>query len=273
MRGASAESLAALTRALKADIDGVVTGEDPAPRMAEDLFAVAAILRREPSLRRMTTDPSLPAEAKERFVRGLLGSRMAGPSLELIASAASKRWAASRDLADSLELLGVIAVVKGATRAGRANVLEDELFAFGRLVSENPDLRDALSDPARSHDDKRALLHSLLDGRVSEDMVRLAEQAVTGSHHTVATAIADYQQVAAEQRQRMVGTVRVASQLSEADVQRLNNALAAQYGRPVHLNVVIDPEVLGGIRVELGNDVIDGTVSTRLADARRRMAG
>jgi F-type H+-transporting ATPase subunit delta len=65
----------------------------------------------------------------------------------------------------------------------------------------------------------------------------------------------------------------VARELSDADRQRLQGALARQYDRPVHLNVVVDPEVVGGVKVEIGDDVIDGTVASRLDDARRRLAG
>ena len=137
----------------------------------------------------------------------------------------------------------------------------------------NPELRDALSDPARSVHDKRALLHGLLDGKVAPATVRLAEQSVAGTHRTVQVAIEEYQKVAAAHRSRLVATVRVARPLAEQDAQRLAGSLAKQYGRPVHLNVVVDPEVIGGVRVEIGDDIIDGTVVSRLDDARRRLAG
>ena len=61
--------------------------------------------------------------------------------------------------------------------------------------------------------------------------------------------------------------------LAEHDAQRLQDALARQYSRPVHLNVVVDPDVIGGMRVAIGDDVIDGTVANRLDDARRQLAG
>ena len=78
---------------------------------------------------------------------------------------------------------------------------------------------------------------------------------------------------ASERHGQGVATVRVAHELTEADRDRLAAALQRQYDRPVHLNVLVDPEVLGGIRVEIGDDVIDGTVAARLADARRLLAG
>ena len=101
----------------------------------------------------------------------------------------------------------------------------------------------------------------------------LAEQSLSGSHRTVVAAVEEYQRIAAAHRNRLVATVRVASALSDQDAQRLSGVLARQYDRPVHLNVVVDPEVIGGIRVEIGDDIIDGTVSSRLDEARRRLAG
>lgn len=269
MRGASADAFADLAEALGQAIDGGAG----AARVADDLFGVADVLRREPGLRRVATDVSIQPEAKADLVRQVFGSSLDGASLDLVARAAGRRWAASRDLADALEHLGVVAVVRGAEQSGQADALEDELFGFGRMVTGNPELRDALSDPARSREDKRALLHGLLDGKVAPATLRLAEQSVTGTHRTVAAAVESYQKVAADHRNRLVATVRVARALGDQETQRLQGALARQYGRPVHLNVVVDPAVMGGVKVEIGDDVIDGTVASRLDDARRRLAG
>lgn len=269
MRGASAESLAALTDALAAAVEG---GAD-AGRVADDLFGVSDVLRREPSLRRVATDVSVAAPAKSDLVRRIFGDHLDDASLELAAQGAGRRWAATRDLADALEQLGVIAVVRAAEGQGEADALEDELFGVEQLVSQNPQLRDALSDPARSVEDKRVLLRGLLEGKATGPTIRLAEQSVAGTHRTVAVALNDYKLVAARHRQRLVGTVRAARDLEERDIQRLESALTAQYDHPVHLNVVVDPSIIGGMKVEIGDDVIDGTVASRLDDARRRLAG
>jgi F-type H+-transporting ATPase subunit delta len=175
------------------------------------------------------------------------------------------------DLPDALEELGVVAAVR-STGSDVAR-LEDEIFAVGRLVQANPDLRDALSDPARSRDDKSALISGLLGDKVLPATVALVRQSLSGSHRTVTVALASYQKVAAEVRGQGVATVRVAQPLGQHERDRLAAALARTYGREVHLNVIVDPEVIGGIRVEIGDDVIDGTVSSRLDEAGRRLAG
>ena len=259
---------------LAAKVTGGPDADAPdAGRTADDLLGSAEVLRHEPTLRRTLTDASLPAEPKVGLVRQIFGAALAPASLDLLVSAVSHRWTSPRDLADALEHLGVVALVRSAEQQDEADALESELFAFGQMVADNPDLRDALSDPVRSTADKQALVKDLLDGRATAATVRLAQQAVLGTHRTVALALEAYQKIAADHRQRLVATVTVAHALTEDDTRRLSEALASRYGLPVHVNTVVDPDVIGGMRVAIGDDVIDGSVANRLDDARRRLAG
>lgn len=263
MRGASADAYAATA--------GALTGAGDTGAVGRDLFGVADLLRAEPALRRVATDAAVAGDAKAGLLREVLSGKVSDLALAVVTIAVAQRWTASRDLADALERLGVVSVAQSA--GGDAGRLEDELFAFGQVVQDNPELRDALSDPARSRDDKSRLLADLLGDKVLPATVALVQQSLSGSYRTVGVALADYQKVAAEVRGQGVATVRVARPLSDADRRRLSEALSRTYGREIHLNVVVDPEVIGGIRVEIGDDVIDGTVSSRLDEARRRLAG
>lgn len=267
-RGASAESLAALVD----ELGGAVSGSsESAAVVAGDLFSVSQTLRSEGALRRFLTDVSLPAEAKTGLVGQVLGGKVSDATLVVVRAAVSRRWISTGDLPNALEHLGVVAAVRSAgDQAGR---LSDELFSFAQTVKDNPALRDALSDPARTLEAKAGLVRSLLEGRALPATVALAIQSLAGTHRTVGAALAEYQKVAAEAHGQGVATVRVARDLTDGERDRLAAALHQQYGRPVHLNLLVDPAVLGGIRVEIGDDVIDGTVSSRLDDARRRLAG
>ncbi|MEO5853440.1 MAG: F0F1 ATP synthase subunit delta [Nocardioides sp.] len=267
MRGASADALAEL----REELDRALADGADAARVADDLFTVSVVLRSEPALRRVATDVSLPAQAKQGLARELFEGKADAASLELIVSAVGRRWRATRDLADALEHLSEVSVVRSAgADSGR---LADELFEYAQVVQHNPDLRDALSDPARSTDDKSALVSGLLDGKALPATVTFARQALAGTYRTVGVALATYQRVAAEVHGQGVATVRVAQTLNDEEMTRLGSTLSRQYGREVHLNVLVDPEVLGGIRVEIGDDVIDGTVAARLDNARRQLAG
>ena len=265
-RGASAEAVAALTD----ELAPLARSGETASALADGLFSVAQTLRSEPALRRFLTDVSVPTEAKQGLVRDVFGAKVSEPAASLLTSAVSRRWTGSRDLPDALEHLSEIATVRSA--GGDAKQLADELFTFGQVVQHNPELRDALSDPARSGEDKAALVDALLDGKTLPATVTLAKQALAGTYRTVSVALAEYQKVAAAVHDEGVATVRVATPLTDAETERLGAALQRAYGRPIHLNLVVDPEVLGGIKVEIGDDVIDGTIANRFDDARRALA-
>lgn len=267
MRGASGEALVALQQQLA----GSLGQADPAT-VGQQLFSVAALLRSEAGLRRVVTDISTAGEAKAELVRGLLGDQLDAATLEIVTDAVRRRWTATRDLADALEHLGVVAVVRSVGDAD-AERLADELFTVGQLVGENPDLRSALSDATRSAADRRSLVSGLLEGKALPATVLLTGQALSGSYRSVGVAIEEFQKIAASVHDERVAKVRVAHELTDADRERLARALSQQYGRAVHLNVVVEPSLLGGMRVEIGDDVIDGTVAARLDDARRKLAG
>lgn len=268
LRGASAESVAALTEQLKTAVSGSVTA---AATAADSLFSVARTLRAEPALRRFATDGSIPAEAKQGLVREVFGGKLDQPTLDLVLGAVERRWTHSADLADGVERLGEVAAVLSAGDEG--GKLSDELFAVSQSVTASPELRDALSDPSRTDADKSALLDQLLADKALPATLALAKQSLSGSYGTVTAALASYRRLAADVHGRSVATVHVARQLSDEQTQRLTSALAKQYGRPVHANVVVDPAVIGGIRVEIGDDVIDGTIASRLDEAGRKLAG
>jgi F-type H+-transporting ATPase subunit delta len=269
MLGSSGASFARLEDELGAAIgDGAVGAT-----LGDGLLAAAGVLRTQAALRRAVTDPTMPAEAKSGLARTVFGSHLDAAAVDFVASATSTRWGSSVDLPDALGQLGVIAIVKGADRAGDGDRVEEELFAFGRAVTENHDLRDALSDPARTVADKRVLVRSLLDGKATDATVRLAEESLVGTHRTVTAAIDEYTRVAAAARERLVATVRVAHPLTDDQSSRLASALGREQQRPVHLNMIVDPAVVGGIHVEIGDHVVDGSISSRMDDARRRVAG
>lgn len=268
LRGSSAEALQVLGDRVDTDSRTLEEFAD----LGRDLFALAELLRRQPALRRAVTDISTPAEAKAALVRDLLGDKVGAAALDVLAEAVGLRWVASRDLADALEHLGVIAVVRSAGRRD-AERLADELFVIGQTVEENADLRIALSDPARSIEDKRALLRGLLEGRALPATIMLVEQALAGSFRSFHAAVMQYQKVAAATQGENVALVRTARPLRDSQRSRLEQALSAQYNRPVHLNIEVDPALLGGMRIEIDDDVIDGTVAARLDDARRKLAG
>jgi F-type H+-transporting ATPase subunit delta len=270
MRGASRAALADASDQLSA----LATTKAIAETMGDELFAVARLLDTEHALRRTLTDPGRPAAAKAALVRSLLGGKVSAPTLDLLAGLASARWSASRDLASAAEELAVKALTIAAERSRQLDDLEDELFRFGRVVAGQPELRLALSDPNLPDERKRGLLGALLDGKAVPVAERLITEAVIYPRgRSLEGSLDAYGKLAAERKQRLVAVVRVASVLTEQQQERLTAALAAIYGHDVYLNIVLDPQVVGGMSVQVGDEFIDASVASRLESLRRRLAG
>jgi F-type H+-transporting ATPase subunit delta len=270
MNGASREALAAARERLDALTDS--TSVD-AGSLADELAAVTALLDREVSLRRVLTDPAQAAEAKAELAGRIFGGQVSGTAADLVAGTVRSRWSQSRDLVDGLEELANLADLTAAEKAGALDDVEDELFRFGRIVSSSTELRAALTDRAAGTPAKIELLHRLLGGRADAVTERLVTRLVTAPRgRSLESGIESLSRLAAARRGRMVAVVTSAVPLSDAQKRRLGAALARLYGRQMHLNLDVDPEVLGGIRVQVGDEVINGSVADRLEDAGRRMA-
>jgi F-type H+-transporting ATPase subunit delta len=242
--------------------------------IGDELFAVVDLLDGQPSLRASLTDPSRSGDDKARLIESLLSGKVTAPVVDFVSGTVRARWSSPRDLVDALDRLGVEAVLVSAQRHERLDAVEDDVFRFSRIVEAEPTLRAALTDRALPAERKVDLLAELLEGKTTVEAARLLVHAVVESRGlSLESGLAAVADAAAARRQRLVATVTAAVPLTEQQRDRLAAALAAQFGHSVHLNVVVDPEVVGGLRVSLGDEVIDGTISTRLDEAARRLAG
>jgi F-type H+-transporting ATPase subunit delta len=269
MRGLSRAALAEVEERFNA-----VAASADLGTLADELFAVTDLLDREHGLRRNLSDASRPAEQKEQAVRGLLQGKVGEAALEVAVSAVRAKWSRSGDLPDAIERIGVTAAAAEAESAGKLDDVEDELFRFGRILSANPSLRRALVDAAIAGERKQELLVGLIGDKVAPSTLRLVTQLVVHQRgRSLETALEEFGWIVARTRERLVGVVRSAVPLSEAQKQRLAASLRATYGRDVHLNVEVDPEVLGGFSIRIGDDLIDTTIAGRIEEVRRRLAG
>jgi F-type H+-transporting ATPase subunit delta len=269
MRGASRASYAEL----RDQLDAAVPDASVAARLGDELFAVVRLLDSEHGLRRALADPTKAPREKAAVARRLLHGKVSERTEDLVAGAAAARWASPGDLADGVEQLAIEALTLAAQFGDRLDDLEDDLFRFGRLISGQPGLREVLIGPA-SVDGKGALLANLLTGKVSSPSLSLMTQVLTHPRGRSPQAVLDLcAQIAARRREQLIAVVRVPSDLTAAQRRRLIASLAAAYGRGIHLNVVLDPAVIGGMSVQIGDELIDGTAASRLAAVRRRLAG
>lgn len=268
MQGASRAAAAAGQQALDAALSG---GADGA-RLSDELFAVAATVDGTASLRRAVTDPTRDAAAKGALVRQLLQGKVGEDTLDIVGTLAAQRWSADRDLGDTLDDFAVQTLVGSADGQAHAGRVEDELFRFERIVAANPALRDAVTDRRADPSVRRALVTKLLGGKAQPATITLAGRAAaTPRGRRFDRVVESYLRVIATRREQLSATVTCAIDLDPAQRDRLAAALTRIYGKPVHLNLVLDPGIVGGIRVQVGDEVVDGTILRRLDEARRHI--
>lgn len=253
-------------------LDRVLDAQQPSEALAEELFSVVDALAAQPTLRRALTDPSTPDEARTALVGALFGGKVSQAAVDVLTEATRLRWPTSGGLTAGVERQATRAALTWAQAHGALDQVEEEVFKLGRLVDADRGLRAALGDRMAPLEGRQQLLDELLQGKVQPVTRALARRAVAARNRTFDLTLEEYLKVSAALRQRAVATVEVARPLSADQVERLKAALSRQVGRDVSVNVVLNPTVIGGVRVSLGDEVIEGTVAARLHDAQRKLS-
>lgn len=237
----------------------------------EELFAAGRIIGDSSHLLGALSDPGVEPAAKTALVRRLFGTGYSATTVDLLDTVAVSRWSSRDDLLAGIEELGIRAV---ASSVGASASIDRELFEFARAVTSNSSLELALGSKLGSVEQKRSLVERLLGGRASQATVAIARQLVTQPRgRRIGELIRYASTIVADQSGSRVATVTVAAPLGVERIARLERALTGTYGRTVQINQVIDPSVVGGVRIQVGDDVIDGSVATRINDLRLQLAG
>jgi F-type H+-transporting ATPase subunit delta len=164
------------------------------------------------------------------------------------------------------------ALVAVADAEGVLDRVGDELFAFSKAVEQDPKLRDALTDKALPLENRRALIRDILGGRAHDATVALVSFLVESGRARDLGKIAEgVAALSAEQREQAVAEVRSAVPLSEGQRKRLEAALSSATGRKIEAKVVVDPTLVGGVVSRVGDLVFDGSIASRLEDAKHAL--
>ena len=262
MGSATTQALATTTAELTAAKPGDLT-------VSRELFAAAREIADSTQLSGALSTWGAPGSARAQIATSVFAG-YSPAARQLIASAVSQRRSSTADLISGIEELAIRAAAIGGATAD----VEGELFEVSRVVAGNPELELALGGRLGDASAKGALVEKLFGARVGEATTLIVSQLVQQPRERrIRALLSRALRIVADQRGNRVATVRVAAAMDAAQQQRLAAALSARYGGDVTLNVVVDPSVIGGLRVEIGDDVIDGTVSSRINDLRQRLAG
>lgn len=273
MIGSSRHSMLRVNEAL----DGLFDDASMRSKFKESgdgVLAIVDAMTRERSLRQFFADNSISAEAKAQALQDLIGDKIPDQARDLVALVVSQRWSSESDLVDAVERVAIGLELMHAEQEGSLGNVEDEIFRFGRAVDSNPELQMALTDPATGPDVKAGIVRTLLEGKsdsTTSDLVAFVASHLRGRR--LHAGVKTLSEMAAHRRGRELAVVRSATLLTEQQQERLAQALTNLRGKPVQLNIEVDPSIVGGLQVRVGEEVIDGSLSTRIDQARRRLAG
>ena len=257
----------------RVSLDAAVKGADAnsASALSSELFFVADVLSTNIAVRRALTDPSRDGKAKAAFISDLLGKKIGALALGLVTELSTLRWSSAKDLVLVVEQLAIEAEASAANIAGELDRVEDEFFTAATAFAGSSELRKALQSDATNA--KATLVADILKG-ASGSTVKLVSQMVNAWRgRSIESAFADYQWALAARRNRVIALVRVAAPITPAQLDRLTTSLTNKVGQPVRINIEIDPSVFGGVSVKFADEMVDGSVSNRLAGAARALAG
>jgi F-type H+-transporting ATPase subunit delta len=271
MQPASRAALSAARERLESRIGGASVQDRE--RVGEDLGAVAAVLSEQPAIRRHLADSSAPEQTRRQMVEALFGGKVGRTSLRILSDMVRSRWSRPLDLVDGVEELAWQALLAFAERDGNLDDVEDELFRFGRILAGQPRLAALLGDETAPAARRAELLDTVLGERVRPVTRRLLEQAVrTLRRRSLGEIVDELVDRAAARRERSVAYVTAAGPLSTEQEQRLTDVLNRIYQRPISLKIDVDPALMGGLVIRVGDELIDGSVAARLAQARQWMS-
>ena len=269
--GSSRQSLVAARAKLDAAVKGATA--DSAAKLSSELFLAAEVLASNVPLRRAFADMSRDAASKGTLVKDLFGKTLGSAALTVLTNVATLRWSAGGDVVYVLEQLAIEAEGTAANINGELDRVEDELFEISRVIAENFELRKALVGPGTTSA-KSTLVSDVLGKRASESTVRLAAALVTSLRgRSIEAGFADYLSALANRRNRLIANVRVAAAITDTQKVRLAQAIEKQVGQPIRVNIQVDPSILGGVSVKFADELVDGSISNRLAGAGRALVG
>lgn len=270
LRAASRESVLRLVEKFDSVVSGLDT--DALTVLADDLASAVKLLHREPVLARHLADPSSSSDSKVQLVERLLSGKVSDAALELLKAAGSQRWSSTSDLMDAIQHLARLALLVRAETEGQIEDVEDQLFRFSRILDSEPRLVSLLGEYTAPLDGRIDLLNGVLARRASKNTADLLRQTLELLHGERADeAVRELANLAVSRRGEVVAQVTAAAELTDAQSGRLTELLTRVYGHPVSVQLAVKPELLGGLIIAVGDEVIDGSLASKLAAAETHL--
>ena len=269
MKATSRQSLSAARNALEKKL----TSAEIAATAARELLAMVVVFDSNISLSRALTDRSRNVTDKSELIKRVFANSISEVTLSFANELIALRWSSPSDLVSAIERLGIETDAAAAEKSNSLDRLEEELFSFTQTVRKSPELRATLNNRELIGARKSALITSLLKGKSHDVTVRLIGALVDHPRgRNIDSVLIDLADAIAARKSRAIAHVKSAVVLTPEQVSRITKSLSSQIGTQVRVNVEIDTNVVGGLSIRFGDEVIDGSIATRIGSAQRLLA-
>lgn len=269
MKATSRQSLSAARNALEKKL----TSAEIAATAARELLAMVVVFDSNISLSRALTDRSRNVADKSELIKRVFANSISEVTLSFANELIALRWSSPSDLVSAIERLGIETDAAAAEKSNSLDRLEEELFSFTQTVRKSPELRATLNNRELIGARKSALIASLLKGKSHDVTVRLIGTLVDHPRgRNIDSVLIDLADAIAARKSRAIAHVKSAVVLTPEQVNRITKSLSSQIGTQVRVNVEIDTNVVGGLSIRFGDEVIDGSIATRIGSAQRLLA-
>ena len=234
---------------------------------AKELFQASRAIERSPQVLSAIADPVSAPDARAALAERVLG-QLGAPARSIVAHLARQRWSDADDILSAIDAAGIRVAVQSA---GDADVT-GEIASFQRIVASDAELELALGGLRGTADEKARLVEQLLAGKSSATAAVILDHLVRAPRgRRIGQLLRGAATEVAAAAGSSLATVTTAREIPAAQLDRLRVGLERQYGRTLQLQQIVDPAVLGGLRVSIGDDIIDGTVRSKFTDLRLQL--
>ncbi|PAT06792.1 F0F1 ATP synthase subunit delta [Corynebacterium hadale] len=272
MKAASREAQAKVSEKLDQLIQNSDNAVAVAMNVGAELFLIVNQLDGERALRIAVADNSVESSQRTGIMRDVFSAKVADPTLEVLLAAAEQEWSTPREFRTGLVNLGRRAIARGAEKDGKLEQVETELYQLANVLEREKDLTQLLSDRTAASEKKRGLLANVIYGKVTMFTEALALQVIGRPRHNPVDDLVGLSSELAGMRGKTVARVATAEELSDSQRGVLAQKLEKIYGREMAIHSEVDPSLLGGVVIRVGDEVIDGSTRGKLTRLRTDVA-
>lgn len=254
---------------LASAIKGGADGE----RIGEDLFGVSDLLESNAPLRENLTEPSRLDTDKVTLLKSLFAAHCTDTTMEVLEDLVKQHWSSSHALVEVTSDLGLDAYIYQAVQDGQCADLAQQLMNASALISDQRELRVQLSDIGEGKPEDRAnLARAIFQGKVCPIAERLIVRAAFSTHYgQLLLTLRHYASRVAELNGRRLVVAYTATPLDEEQYDKLRQLASRRWHTDVLLTTVVQPDLIGGFRLDAGEQSVDTTVRRDLRVARESL--